>query len=72
MSTLAGLWTEHEAAERECVRAALVARGWSLRGAARALGVQVSTLQRVLARHPEVEAERQRNRTKTVPAYAGA
>lgn len=40
------------------LRCALVAGDWYLYRAAHLLGVQVSTLQRWLDRHPEIEAER--------------
>lgn len=48
-----------EKERRELVRA-LESGEWKLVPAAERLGMEVSSLQRVLGRHPDVEAERKR------------
>lgn len=56
---LAKLHEKHKADEAKLLRRALVAEQWSLRGAARRLGVAVSTLQYMLeTHHSALEAER--------------
>lgn len=46
------------AAEGAALRSLLVANGWRLRETAHAMARQISTLQRLLERHPAVDAER--------------
>ena len=63
---LHALWKESaeemRGREETLLREALEAENWYLRGAARRLGVQCSTLQHVLAtRHPELDASRMRH-----------
>lgn len=54
---------EHRARERESeaelLHEHLLASGWSLAGAAATLGCGISSLQRALARHPDLERDRQ-------------
>lgn len=45
--------------EESQARAALEAHGWRIEHAARELGIATSSLQRLLGRHPKLEAERQ-------------
>lgn len=68
LNPIDALRARYHAEERDLVRAALKAEGWSLRGLATSWGVSVSTLQRVLDRHPEVAAERARARARTTLA----
>lgn len=48
----------HHAIEGPVLRAGLEAAGWTLHGAARELGCNVSAVRSALRRHPELEAER--------------
>ncbi len=60
--TWAEMQARHMAEERALFRAALADAGWSLRGAAEALGMATHTsLQSsLLRRHPELDAERKK------------
>lgn len=55
----AALLARHRAEEGELARASLAATGWRIKRAAAWLGIGSSTMQRILERHPVVEAERQ-------------
>lgn len=57
---LAAVREVHHAIEGPVLRAGLEAAGWTLHGAARELGCNVSAVRSALRRHPELEAERVR------------
>lgn len=56
MQTLAELRAANHRREHDLIHRALKAANGSLRGAARLLKCQVSTLQRALERHPDLRA----------------
>jgi transcriptional regulator with GAF, ATPase, and Fis domain len=60
MGKLAAMKERHLEEEGALLREALEANQWKLQGAADYLGVGLGSLQRVLGRHPDVEAERQK------------
>jgi hypothetical protein len=55
---LAAVRDVHLAIEALVLSGALESGGWSLTGAAKALGAPVGTVRKALGRHPEIEAER--------------
>lgn len=60
MTGLHELWERHGVEEAVLVRRALERADWNQREASRILGCAVTTLVRVLERHPEVDCERRR------------
>jgi len=60
METLEELRARHLREEAALLRAALEQSGWNLSRAAALLGVGLSSAQRALARHPELESIRER------------
>jgi hypothetical protein len=60
MGKLAAMRARHRAEEVVLLREALEANGWKMPGASAYLGIGLGSLQRVLGRHPDVEAERQK------------
>ena len=58
METLPELRARHAREEKRLLARVLAAHGWNLSRAAVALGVSVSSLQRALGRHPDLEERR--------------
>jgi hypothetical protein len=73
-ASIGEVWALYHLLEERALRAALEAAGWRPAGAALLLGVpQRSSMQRLLARHPQLEArvDAERVRREGVDAAAG-
>jgi DNA-binding NtrC family response regulator len=57
MTTIADMRRTHRKQEARLIELELECAGWNLTRAAECLGVSRSSLQRLLTRHPELEAE---------------